>query len=301
MGMSTNIAILGAGEIGQAVAFALKQAGKSEVHFWDKQEGKVPDQKPLPETLSEADIVFLCVPSVAFRAVLKEIKPHIKAGAVLVWLTKGIERETNLSMDQVAQQEIEDIQYAALGGPLIAEEIISGASGIGVLASPFPEVFTKVTPLFAGSNMTLDQTPDIHGVALAAIIKNVYAMGLGASEELKLGINFRGWYVTQALKEMSQMIKNLDGESQTAYGPSGLGDLIATGFSPDSKNHQAGRELALTGKCDNPGEGLISLPQLIQLIGEETAEQLPLLSAIKRFALDGENVKETLQSLPPRD
>ncbi|MDP3997861.1 MAG: hypothetical protein Q8P73_05175 [bacterium] len=292
-----NITIIGAGEIGQALAGVLTQNPDNTISLWDKADGKVSDQKPLEQIIPNAQIIFMCVPSRAMRAAAKETSAHLPAETAIISIAKGIEKDTLATMDEVLTAELPNNPIALLGGPLIAEEISQGQTGVGLLASADKNALKNIPPIFSGTSIAIATTNDIHGVALAGVLKNVYAISLGAATILSPGLNFRGWLVQQACAEMSVIIPQLGGQTATAYTAAGLGDLIATGFSPDSSNHQTGRDLAEKGTTERQSEGYVSLRQVLDLIGDRQ-NRLPLLTAMKAIIIDQKNAREVYDRLP---
>ncbi len=128
-----QITILGAGEIGSALAHATHN--RADVKIWDKNADKVPEQGTLADALAQADVTFLCIPSWMLRAALHNIKPHLNKKSAIVALTKGIERETCLFTDDLITQELPNRTFGLLGGPMLAEEIMTDKAAGGILGS----------------------------------------------------------------------------------------------------------------------------------------------------------------------
>lgn len=291
------VTIIGAGEIGQAIAGELKATGRCALTLWDSDPAKVPGEPALGAAIASAKYVFACVPSRAVRSLAGNIKHLLPAGAIVVSVSKGLEAETNLTSVQVWQEELPQHRLVVLGGPLIAEELAAGRRGVAVLAADNDDTLTGAAALFTGTHIAVEKSRDVRGVSLAGVIKNVYAIGLGAASVALPGHNFQGFFVTAACDEMRRLITALDGEALTACGTAGLGDLIATGFSEDSANHQAGREIAEKGSTERQSEGIVSLPQLLSLLGANL-DHYPLLKSLKRIIVDHEPAAAILSSLP---
>jgi glycerol-3-phosphate dehydrogenase (NAD(P)+) len=280
--MKDKVAIVGAGPFGRAIAHLLENSKVGHLSLWDKDTALVPDQGSLEGCVSSASIVFLCVPSWAVREAATSIRDYISSQTIVISATKGIEEETLQTPEEVINDVLVSNQaIALLNGPMLAAEIRQGLPAFAVLAAKEKATFDTVAKLFVGSMLFLEYSSDIHGTALAGVLKNIYAIGLGMMEAMKLGSNFRGWYVERAAKEMAEIIHMIGGRATTAYNAAGLADLIATGFSPHSRNCRVGQELVVTGECKTVSEGAQSLPQVIALLKIKTkANQFPILEAL---------------------
>ncbi|MBP9828010.1 hypothetical protein KBC55_02535 [Patescibacteria group bacterium] len=289
-----QITILGAGEIGSAIAHAI--GNRAQVKIWDKNADKVPDQGTLISALHDADLVFLCIPSWMLRSALHNIKPHLPTKTAVVALTKGIERETCLFTDDLIAQELPDRAYGILGGPMLAEEIMSDKTAGGILGSQAAELHETIEQLFNGSSISIETTTDTRGVAVCGVLKNIYAVTLGICEGLALGDNAKGMIVAQAVSEMQSLAKRMGAEPQTAFGRAGLGDLFATGMSTHSRNHTVGVALANGGDGHLASEGLMSLPCVQKILGADV-QHYPLLAALVAISLTGDNPKRRFDEL----
>ncbi len=283
-----KVLIIGAGEIGQAIGFLLKKTGKCGITFWDKEKGKVEDQKGLSELVPEADFIFLAIPSKAVRVAVQSFLPYVAKKGVVIALSKGIE-ESGKTIDELLKDFLPLEKVALLFGPMIAEELARGACGAAVIAASSEKTVKEMRVLF-GKDLRIDFSDDFRGIALSGVLKNIYSIGLGIIHELSLGTNFRGWYVGAACSEMVRIVAELDGKPESVYSSAGVGDLIATGFSADSRNHQVGREL-VRGNTSSSSEGSESLPRLNKLLGEKMAEY-PIYSALSAIVTEGKKVSE---------
>ncbi len=286
--MNDRVVIIGAGRIGQAIAKILEKKNIPS-EFFDTDVSKVPNQKPLAETVPHAGIIFLCVPSWCVREALKELAPHLREHAILVYLAKGIEEKTQKRVDELFAEALPRHGHVLVSGPMLAEELINSLSGRGVCASLDHAAVSKVRSMFKDTNLFLEYSPDVRSVALAGVLKNVYAVGLGIADALELGSNFKGWYVGQAVKEMGQIIKMLGGDGEAASSCAGLGDLVATGFSPHSRNRGVGESLIKEGRAPK-GEGVVSLPSILEMVAPEV-KKFPLLSALRDVILEKKDAR----------
>jgi glycerol-3-phosphate dehydrogenase (NAD(P)+) len=284
-----KIAIIGVGNFGSAIRQLLS---RYEVALWDNDPTKVPDQLSLQETLQDASLVFLCVSSWSLRKAAEAAAEHILEGAVVICPTKGIEQDTLKTSDEVLQEVFGDtVSVTLLHGPMLAAEIMQDLPAFAVLASHSKDVFDRIFAVFEGSKLHLEYSSDVHGVALAGVLKNIYSIGLGMTQALELGSNFRGWFVRAAMEEMNRIITTLGGSSATAYTSAGIADMVATGFSPYSRNCQVGHELVQSGECITVSEGAESLPQMVQLL-QNASVSAPIVSRIAHIMSGESSAKE---------
>lgn len=262
-----KIAIIGAGNFGQAIAGIVASKQGIEIAMWDTDSAKVPDMQPLESVLRDAEIVFLCVSSWVLRKAAEAILPYVSSGAIIISPTKGIEKDTLKTSDEILRDVFGDsANIALMHGPMLAAEIAQKLPAYTVLATASKASYDLVSELFAGTLLQVEYSSDIHGVALAGVLKNIYSIGLGMADAMLLGSNFRGWFVRVAIQEMGNIIAAFDGKRDTALTGAGIADLIATGFSPHSRNCQVGHEIVQSGECVTVSEGAESLPQMMVLL-----------------------------------
>lgn len=274
-----HIAILGAGEFGQALGFLLKKA-KHTIEFWDVDTNKTNHDKPMNDVVMQADFVFFAVPSWCLRDCIQGALLALKNDAVLVSVAKGLEKETFATTDTIFQEEIgEQFPVVYLSGPMLAEEIVENKPTGAVLASSNMQHAENVAAIFHGTGLRTELSDDVHGVVLAGVLKNVYTIALGMASALKLGDNARGYIISQALSEMEQMIVKLGGHEHTIYGPAGVGDFVATSSGMYSKNFTYGYTFVTEPEKCNASEGAASYVSLQKLLDSRDG-QYPLLEGI---------------------
>lgn len=278
-----KIAIIGAGNFGQAIAGILSIRKDLEIALWDVDSEKVPGMKPIEDVVRGSEVVFVCVSSWVLRNASESILPYVASDTVIISPTKGIEEGTLKTSDQILQDVFGDSAHIALmHGPMLAAEIAQGLPAFTVLAVRDRGAYDRVCALFTDTLLQLEYSDDIHGVALAGVLKNIYSIGLGMVEAMLLGSNFRGWFVRVAVQEMMTIITAFDGKSETALTGAGIADLIATGFSPHSRNCKVGHEIVQSGECVTVSEGAQSLPQMMALL-EQKGVVAPLCAGISRI------------------
>lgn len=294
--MSNSIAILGAGAFGSALAHVLKKNPANVVELWDKDESKVPGQRPLAEVMSEAEVVCLCVCSWSARDALVSIREYVSPATIIISPIKGLEAKTLQTTEQVIANVLPDNPAALLIGPMLSKEMLTDQPVWSTLAATDQQTFAKVDTLASGTTLRLSFSDDVHGAAIAGVLKNAYAIGGGIMEALGYGNNVRGWFIQTALAEMAELVEQLGGRRETAYSFAGLGDLVATATSPLSRNRTIGEQLVMEGECTIAGEGLISFPFLMELLGERGGAY-PLLAAIASIVNDKQPAKGVLSQL----
>ena len=294
--MKHNIFFLGAGNIAQALAYILRDNKNINIQFWDKDAKKVPNQRPIKELAKWGDIIFLCVNSWVMREAVLSISKHIKKESYIFTVAKGIEDTTGLWMHEVIEELLYGKNYGLVSGPMLAKEISEGLGGSAVVGAYDKKIFDVASGIFTDPKFRIEYSSDVFGVAMCGVLKNVYAISIGVAEGLNLGSNMRGWLAMQAIKEMMALVQKLGGRAETVLGQSGFGDFIATGFSPHSKNHTLGKEMAQTGKFTSVSEGYSSLPQFLKKIDYHT-ESYPILNMLKLVLIDKRGASDAMREL----
>lgn len=274
-----NVLIMGAGEIGGAIAHLLKDKPGLTTRMWDKNGDRVPGQLPLAELVPTSEVVFLCVPSNAIRNALLSLKELLAPRTIVVTLTKGIERETCKTTDKLIEEMLPERMYALLSGPMIAEELLQGTPGAAVVGTRSVATYRRVADVFAGTALAVSHGKNPQSVAMCGVLKNIYAVALGIIEATGDGANMRGMFFTKSLNEMQGVLRHLGAAPEVAYGIAGIGDLIATATSPYSRNRVVGEELAQGKKQRMESEGLNALPCIPSMLGTHL-EEFPMLSAL---------------------
>ena len=291
-----KVVIIGAGNIGQAIEKIL-QGKDVTIKLWDKDIAKVPDQKSLAEIVPSASFLFLCLQSWVMREAVTSLLPYLDKKTIVISLAKGIEEKSKKTIDELLGELLPENQpFALLSGSMLADEFKQDMVGFGIIGSKQKETYTALAELFQNTNLHYEYSADMHGLALAGVLKNVYAIGLGIVSALKLGENFKGWFVQKAIREMTEIIELLGGQQETVLGIAGLGDFVATGFSPYSRNRKFGDELVKTGECCAGSEGFASLPSLIELIGSNVSKFI-ILNALQQMVINKKNPKEVFEQL----
>ncbi|MCW5963435.1 MAG: NAD(P)-dependent glycerol-3-phosphate dehydrogenase [Bryobacterales bacterium] len=275
-----TLAVVGAGSWGTALAIAL--ASRTErLHLWVREHqiaesinSKHRNLTYLPEftipanvtaftdyedCLHGAEMVLLAPPSHAMRRLVLYALPWLRADAILVSATKGLEENTHLRMSEVVREVTAAAfspKLAVLSGPSFAREVAAGEPAALVIASQDPGIAHAVQSALSGSALRLYTNDDPVGVELGASLKNVIAIAAGVCAGLGLGSNTRAALISRGLAEITRLATALGGKPQTLAGLAGLGDLVLTCTGELSRNRTLGIELARGRKLGDVLSGM---------------------------------------------
>ena len=233
--------------------------------------------------LSDVDCVIIAVPSVAMRDVINGHVANVMPSTIVVSATKGLEIATGKRMSEVIAESISarhslSIEEAmtnicALSGPNLSVEIAIGLPALATAASVSIETAERVQMMTSGDRFRVYASDDIIGVELGGTLKNIIAIGAGFIDASGLGANLKAAYVTRGLHEITRLGLALGAKPTTFAGLSGVGDMLATCYSPLSRNYRLGTRLA---------EG-DTVEEALEYLGQ-TAEGVPTTQATMRIA-----------------
>lgn len=295
--MNQKILIVGNGKIGQAIYHLLKSNSANKKHaieVYDRDIQKNKSGKTLDECAEGANFIFLCIPSWAEEEVLLEIGEHIKSQTILIPLSKGLNVASKKSMDELIEKDVKNAKYALLSGPMFAYEITEGKMSYAVLASKDKSVFNKVSALFLGTKLKLEYARDVHSVAISAVLKNIYTLGIGIVEGSGEKNNTKGFLSALAIKEMMQIIKILKLNESILLGTAGVADFIATSSSEHSQNRRLGKEIFEQGSATFKSEGFMSLASLLKMLGKNSKKFI-FLSLIERIIINKKDPRKEIE------
>ena len=196
--------------------------------------------------LAVADIIVLALPSSQITPVAQRIRAEIEGSDYppVVTASKGLERATFRTMSQVISAILPEATVAVLSGPNIAKEVASGRPAKAMLGCEDVNVLLALAEALGSPRFHLDMTRDKVDVELCAAMKGVFAIGAGVVDARKMGCNFMGLMLTFGLREISEVARFLGISTAHVFGIAGLGDLVATCSSRDSRNYRLGQLLA---------------------------------------------------------
>ncbi|MDE7106430.1 MAG: NAD(P)-dependent glycerol-3-phosphate dehydrogenase [Anaeroplasmataceae bacterium] len=264
----------------------------------------------LEEAVHFSNVILLCVPTKVMRSVLKEINVLLKEPTLFINVSKGIEPGTSYCVSQIVAEEISKDYlkgYVNLSGPSHAEELILRKLTALVAASTSEENAKFVQNLFSNNRyLRVYTSSDVIGVETSGAIKNAIAIVSGVAFGMGLGENARAFLISRGVREIVLIVSALGGKVETAYGLSGVGDLIVTASSMNSRNFQCGLKI---GQGMSVTEALASMTQTVEGIKTiEAAYQiglnhnldLPIITAAYHVIQNESSAKDALSQLLKR-
>lgn len=197
----------------------------------------------LADAVGRADLLVMGVPSHGFRSTLVDVRPHLRPWVPVVSLAKGLEQGSLLRMTEVIQEELPGHPYGVLTGPNLAKEILAGHAAAAVVAMSDETIAERLQPLFSTNLFRVYTNGDVVGCELAGALKNVIALASGMADGLGTGDNTRAAVITRGLAELTRLGVAMGGDPMTFAGLAGMGDLVATCISSQSRNRRVGEEL----------------------------------------------------------
>ncbi|MDD5465265.1 MAG: NAD(P)-dependent glycerol-3-phosphate dehydrogenase [Candidatus Omnitrophica bacterium] len=212
---------------------------------------KIPQQisitGDIKSAVSDKEIIVLAIPSQYTRSVLKKAKPCFSKKSIFLSVTKGIEISSLKRISEVIHAELGPVRLAVLSGPTIAQEVAKGIPTTAVAASGSKKIRKTIQSVFNTERFRVYTNPDLVGVELGGSLKNVIAIACGVSDGLGFGTNTKAAILTRGLAEISRLGEAMGAKLKTFSGISGLGDMVTTCISQQSRNRMVG-ELIGRGK-----------------------------------------------------
>lgn len=299
MNAKKTVAVLGAGNMGTAMAFVLADNGY-QVKIWNwegdllplKQIEKYHENKKyllgvkLPENIipcdkiadavKDAEVIFFVVPSGVMEHTIAFAARSIRHNAVLVDVSKGIDSHSfsliPFMMMKHVRPELKK-NVVSISGPAIAKQLVRRQFTAMNIASKNKQAIKRVKSVLENKYVKLIASSDMIGVEVGGSFKNVYAIAMGMCDTLGYGLNTKAALIVSAIAEIADLIKAMGGKRQTAYELAGLGDLIGTAMSEDSRNRRFGEYL---GKGMSGKQALKKVKQTVE--GVEAAKCLMFLA-----------------------
>ena len=256
--------------------------------------------------LAGCDLILAVPPAQHMRATLSGLKPYAAAGTPILLCAKGVERGSLKLMTEVLEETLPQAAPAVLSGPSFAGEVARGLPSAVTLACPDPELGQDLVAAIAGPGFRPYLVQDMIGAEAGGALKNVLAIGCGVVEGRGLGRSAHAALITRGFAEMTRYAVSLGAKAETVAGLCGLGDLVLTCSSPQSRNMSVGLALgrgqtleqALAGKT-SVAEGVESAPAVRQLaarLGVET----PICEAVAAVLAGEIGVDEAIEALLSR-
>jgi len=236
----------------------------------------------LEQVLTGAELVAMAVPSPFYRSVLEEARPLIRRDIPFLSLSKGIEEGTLLRMSEVAAGVLNghrDRLFGVLSGPNIAREVFAGQPSATVVAMADNAAAVALQTLLMTDTLRVYTNPDVVGCEIGGIVKNVIAIAAGMAYGLGYGQNTLAALVTRGLAELTRLGVAVGGQPLTFLGLAGIGDLMVTCHSPDSRNHHVGEELGR-------GRSLTEILSGVRSVAEGVRSCRPLLTLATKVGVE---------------
>ncbi len=325
-GRSMRVAVIGAGSWGTTVASVV--APNASTVLWARNaelvtamsstrrndrylpDAPLPDDleftSSLKEAVSSADVVVMGVPSHGFRDVVSEASQFVRPWVPVVSLSKGLERSSLKRMSEVVADEMPGHPVAVLTGPNLAKEIMAGQPAAAVVAIDDTTIAQELQKVFSRPALRVYTNPDVVGSEIAGVAKNVIAIASGMAAGMGFGDNTRASIITRGLAEMTRLGMAMGGEGLTFAGLAGMGDLIATCSSTQSRNNQVGLRLghgetidAIMESMTMVAEGVKSSPSVLDLARRHDVE-MPITEQVVAVCHQGRSAVDAMSLLMQR-
>ncbi|ANZ61593.1 NAD(P)H-dependent glycerol-3-phosphate dehydrogenase [Secundilactobacillus paracollinoides] len=332
--MSEKIAVLGAGSWGSILANLLDENG-NQVSLWSYNSKQVEELNTkhtnthyikdftysetliayadLKEALTDATTILFVVPTKAVRDVASQVKTILAethAKPALIHASKGIEQKTYKRVSEILAEEIpaeNRSSITVLSGPSHAEDVAKRDITLITAASTDLDAAKHVQNLFMNHYFRVYTNSDVIGVEIAAALKNIIALGTGALRGLGYGDNAKAALMTRGLAEVSRLGGSFGANPQTFMGLAGVGDIIVTGTSSNSRNWRAGDQLgqgkSLDEVINNMGmviEGVATTKAAYEL-AKQRGVDMPITEAIYQVLYEGKEIRQAISDLMQRE
>ncbi len=260
----------------------------------------------LLKACQDSDYILMAVPSHVYRRVLENLMPVVRGSKVIISATKGIEKETLMTMSQVVGSMAAQVPYAVLSGPSFAKEVARGLPTAVTVASRSLDLAVRLQNLLSSERFRVYAHDDVMGTELGGAIKNVIAIAAGISDGLGFGLNARAALLTRGLSEMIRLGIKMGANPLTFGGLSGIGDLILTCTGDLSRNRTVGLRIAkgetleqISRSMVAVAEGVMTTLSLRELARREQVD-MPITEQVYQVLYQGKDPQEALRDLMNR-
>lgn len=318
-----EIGVVGAGAWGTALAHLSAKAG-CNVRLWARETEVVASINERNENeiflsgislnpvvvatadlsdMAGMDFIFMVVPAQFMRPVLIELKQHISESTAIVLCAKGIEQSTGKLMSDIVSEILPKSPLVVLSGPTFAREVAEGRPSAVTIASKYQRVTERLSEAIGQPTFRPYASRDVIGAEIGGALKNVFAIACGITTGRKMGDNARAALITRSLSEMMRFGEKYGAERSTMMGLCGLGDLILTCSSPQSRNMSLGIAIGegksieeLMTDRKTVAEGYHTSSVLARICREEGLD-LPLVMAVNDILHEGKDVNIVITDL----
>jgi glycerol-3-phosphate dehydrogenase (NAD(P)+) len=259
--------------------------------------------KDIGEAVENADVLVMAIPSHNFRSVLQEVVKHLRPWVPVISLTKGLELDTRKRMTQIIDELLPSHPTGVLTGPNLAREIMAGQAAASVIAMEDEVICRTLQAVFKSGLFRAYTNTDVIGCELGGVLKNIIAIAVGMGDGQGAGDNTRAALITRGLAEVTRLGVAMGGRAETFAGLAGMGDMIATCTSPQSRNRHVGMELGrgktmeqIAAEMFMVAEGAKSAPAVMAL-AEEYGIDMPISRDVYRVVSGETNARGAYRGL----
>lgn len=321
--MDLRVGLLGGGSWGTTVASLT--ARNTPTKIWARDASSVDDinhnnrnEKYLPgadlteslvattsikDAVKDADVIVMGIPSQHFRYVLEDAKKHIRPWVPIVSLSKGLEQGTRMRMTEIIQTLMPGHPAGVLSGPNLAREIVAGQAAASVIAMVDDNITKALQRIFRTGLFRVYTSDDVVGCELGGALKNIVAIAAGMGDGADAGDNTRAAIITRGLAELTRLGVAMGGKPHTFAGLAGMGDLVATCISTQSRNRHVGYNLGKGRKLDDiieemsmVAEGVKTCKVVVEL-AEQYGVEMPISREIYKVLYEGNTVQDAFRGL----
>jgi len=297
-----TIAILGSGVWGKALG-SLASRNQHQVILWSRRSSTT-----IESAVTNADVVISAVSMKGVRPTIEKLQAaRMPENTILVTATKGLDPLTTHTPSQIWQEAFPSHPVVVLSGPNLSKEIQQEKPAATVVASKDIKAAETVRDIFASDTFRVYLNEDPLGTELGGTLKNIMAIAAGVCDGMELGTNAKAALLTRALPEMIRVGTHLGAATETFFGLSGLGDLLATCDSPLSRNYQVGYGLAagktleqILSELEGTAEGVNTTKVLVDLANQQTIP-IPISRQVDRLLKGKSTPLESVRALMERD
>lgn len=322
------VAVIGAGNFGTVLANIFASNGMS-TYLWMRDEALLADMRKhrenrsyLPGTKLDENIIFttdmstavrgselviVSIPSRSFREVARLVGAHFRPHSYAVSATKGVEPDGFKLMSEILEEELPQASIGVLSGPNLAVEIASGLYAGTVVASKDESLCSFVQEHLSSGSFRVYSSTDVYGVELGGALKNVYAIICGMASAMQVGQNALSMVITRSLAEMGRFAEAVGANPYTFLGLAGVGDLVATCTSPNSRNFQLGFQIGSGHSLDDALTNMGKLAEgvnTVKAVYDKVSSMnlyMPLATGLYRVLFNKESLDQIISGLMSGD
>ncbi len=328
------VGVIGSGSFGTTVAYLISHNADvllysrkretvdtiNKLHAWQgvQLSERIRASSDIEEVAATCRLIFPVVPSKSFANMIRSFAPYLKPNHVLIHGTKGfglrgldeedlagaeLTRDHIRTMSEIILEETSVLRVGCLSGPNLSREILDNQPAAAVIASRFNEVTEAGKLALDSPRFAVFGSSDLIGAELAGALKNIIALASGILGGLHMGKNIQAMLITRGLREMIYIGKALGADARAFLGTAGIGDLIATATSENSRNYTFGKRLAsgetveqINSSMDELVEGVRTL-RIVQQLAKNYKISVPIMQILYRVIYEQFDVEKAMQYL----